>query len=155
MIDTLGCPLKSPSRTIMKIVIGWFLAFVFQQTFHYSSEFWSNNQTFNFAGGEGEFDSNETKLPTYWNTPFTKICLGMKIGQQINFIVINKTARSLHSLIADEQYRSTTLGRDTWKTLVGADAHIQPHCNMEGFNSACDAVSKQESDSLVIMKTIA
>ena len=60
---------------------------------------------YNLPGGETGFDAQETKLPTYWNTPFSKICLGMKIGQQINFIVINKQANSLYSLIADGQYR--------------------------------------------------
>ena len=62
----------------------------------------------------------------------------MKIyGQQkTNFMVINMTADSLHSLIADGQYRSTSLGRDTWKTLIGSEASLQGNCNMEGFNSA-------------------
>ena len=87
------------------------------------------------SGGDTGFDSQETKLITYWNTSFSKICLGMNISQQINFIVINKQADSLYSLIADGQYRSTSVGRDTWKTLVGSQASLQLHCNMEGFNS--------------------
>ena len=70
-------------------------------------------------------------------TSFTKICLGMKIGQQINFVVINKQADSLHSLIADGQYRSTSLGRNTWKSLLGAQGSLQTNCNQEGFNSVC------------------
>ena len=83
-------------------------------------------------------DTIETKLPTYWNTPFTKICLGMRIGQEINFIVINKQANSLYSLIADGQYRATSLGRNTWKTLIGPEASLQYNCNKEGFNAVCD-----------------
>jgi len=59
----------------------------------------------------------------------------MKIGQQINFIVINKQADSLYSLIADGQYRVTSLGRNTWKTLIGSEASLQLNCNMEGFNA--------------------
>ena len=58
----------------------------------------------------------------------------MKIGQQINFIVINKQANSLYSLIADGQYRATSLGRNTWKTLIGPNASLQDNCNKEGFN---------------------
>ena len=106
--------------------------------FHYDSNLWSNSETFNPVGGETGFDLQETKLPTYWNTSFAKICLGMKIGQQINFIVINKHANSLYSLIADGQYRATSLGRNTWKTLIGSQASLQSNCNKEGFNSVGD-----------------
>ena len=59
----------------------------------------------------------------------------MKIGHQVNSIVINKQANSLHSLIADGNYRSTSLGRDTWKKLIGQQASLQRYCNREGFNS--------------------
>ena len=61
----------------------------------------------------------------------------MKIGHEINFNVINKQANSLYSLIADGQYRATSLGRDTWKTLIGSQASLQTNCNMEGFNAVC------------------
>ena len=80
----------------------------------------------------------------------------MKIGQQINFIVINKQADSLYSLIADGQYRATSLGRNTWKTLIGSEASMQLNCNMEGFNAVGSSainskariglVSNQEND---------
>ncbi|RMX58565.1 hypothetical protein pdam_00020114, partial [Pocillopora damicornis] len=106
-----------------------------KRTFHYDSPYWSNKVEYMPSGGDTGFDSQETKLITYWNTSFSKICLGMNISQQINFIVINKQADSLYSLIADGQYRSTSVGRDTWKTLVGSQASLQLHCNMEGFNS--------------------
>ena len=59
----------------------------------------------------------------------------MKIDQQIRFIVINKQASSLYSLIADGEYRSTLLGRDTWKSLIGSQASLQQNCNTEGFNA--------------------
>jgi len=60
----------------------------------------------------------------------------MRIGQQINFIVIDKQANSLYSLIADGQYRATSLDRDSWKTLMGSEASLQLNCNKEGFNAA-------------------
>ena len=59
----------------------------------------------------------------------------MKIGHQVNSIVINKHANSLHSLIADGYYRSTSLGRHTWKKLIGQQASLQRNCNWQGFNS--------------------
>ena len=93
---------------------------VFQRTFHYDSQFWSNRNAYNFAGGKTGFDSQETKLSTYWNTSFSTICLGMKINHQLRLIVINRHANSLFSLIADGKYRATSLGRNTWKSLIGS-----------------------------------
>ena len=90
---------------------------------------------FNTSAGRTGFDEQKTMLPTYWNANVTKFCLGMKNGEQINFILINKTAESLYSLIADGEYRNTSLGRNTWKSLLGSDASLQPYCNKEGFNA--------------------
>ena len=59
----------------------------------------------------------------------------MKISGQLRFIVINKQANSLHSLIADGTYRATSLGRNEWKKLIGAQGSLQLHCNKEGFNA--------------------
>jgi len=61
----------------------------------------------------------------------------MKVSQQISFVVINRHADSLHSLIADGQYRPTTLGRNTWKWLLGSQGSLQSGCNKEGFNVVC------------------
>ena len=108
--------------------------FFFQKTFHSRSQLWSNKVDFNLPGRKTGLDTHETKLPTYWNTPFNKICLGMKIGQQFKSVVINHQARSLYSLIADGKYRATSLGRNTWKKLIGSRASLQPNCNGEGFN---------------------
>ena len=66
----------------------------------------------------------------------------MKIGQQpVRFIVINKQANSLYSLIADGQYRSTSLGRGTWKSLIGSEVSLQSNCNKERFNVESDMTS--------------
>ena len=66
----------------------------------------------------------------------------MKIKKQIKFIVINKQADSLYSLIADGRYRATSVGRNTWKTLIGSQASLQYNCNREGFNSICSAYAR-------------
>ena len=116
-----------------------------KQTFHYTSAYWQDKNTFNVEGGKTGFDSQETKLPSYWNTSFSKICLGMKVSNKINFIEITKNANSLYSLIADGQYRSTSLGRDTWKSVVGLDASLQVNCNMEGFNAACTRTERSKA----------
>ena len=62
----------------------------------------------------------------------------MKIGEHISFIVINMKASSLYSLIAEGKYRSTSLGRDTWKKLIGSEASLQHNCNTEGLNVICN-----------------
>ena len=59
----------------------------------------------------------------------------MKINQQLRFIVVNRLADSLHSIIADGQYRNTFLGREEWKKLIGSNASLQQNCNKEGFNA--------------------
>ena len=59
----------------------------------------------------------------------------MTVDGNTKWIMINYEARSLHSLIADSQYRSTTAGRNTWKSLI-ADSSLQPNCNKEGFSIA-------------------
>ena len=53
----------------------------------------------------------------------------------MKFIVINKQANSLYSLIADGRYRATSLGRNIWKSLIGSQASLQRNCNKEGFNA--------------------
>jgi len=132
------------SLPLLKIVIiedisvGWrpqMFTSNFQRTFHYYSHFWNDRNGYNLAGGKTGFDLQEAKLPTYWNTPFSKICLGMRIGHQMKFVVIYKHANSLYSLIADGRYRATSLGRNTWKSLIGSQASLQPNCNKEGFNA--------------------
>nr|XP_058959945.1 stabilin-1-like [Pocillopora verrucosa] len=105
-----------------------------KRTFNYDFHFWKDKETYEEAAGKNGFDLQETKLPTYWKTSFSKICLGMQIGQQLRFIFINKTAESLYSLIADGKNRATSLGRDAWKKVVGSQASLQQNCNMEGFN---------------------
>ncbi|XP_022808257.1 uncharacterized skeletal organic matrix protein 5-like [Stylophora pistillata] len=106
-------------------------------TLNYNAHYWSDYKEYNLLGGETGFDRQETKLPTYWNTSFSKICLGMKIGHQLRFIVISQRADSLYSLIADGQYRNTSVGRSKWKELIGSQASLQYRCNKQGFNAVC------------------
>ena len=66
---------------------------------------------------------------TYILLKISKICLGMRIDNQLRFIVIKKQADSLHSLITDGKYRNTSVGRNTWKLLIGSQVSLQPNCN--------------------------
>ena len=69
----------------------------------------------------------------------------MKIEQHINFILINRQANSLYSLIADGNRRTTSLGRDTWIKLIGSQASLQPNCSREGFNVKCDGSGRPKA----------
>ena len=111
----------------------------FQSNFEYDSEYWSNKKTFNISGGKTGFDDQETKMLTYWSTAFNNICLGMKLGDTTNWIKLNYTAASLHSVIADGVYKPTSIGRNTWKSLLD-NSSLQTECNIEGFNSHMSAI---------------
>ena len=118
----------------MRLII-YSYTIISQNTFRFSSGYWTNKSEYNPSGATTGFDSQETKLQTYWNTPFSKVCLGMKVNGQLRFTVINSQASSLHSLIADGQYRPTSLGRNKWIALIDSRARLQPNCNQEGFNT--------------------
>ena len=88
----------------------------------------------NQSSGKSGFDHDETKMPSFWSTPFTKLCLGMQVaGQETNWITVSYKARSLHSLMSTNTHHATNVGRGRWKSLV-ADSSLQINCNMEGFN---------------------
>ena len=55
--------------------------------------------------------------------------------------MIEKQASSLHSLITDGMFRTTSLGLDAWKSLIGSQASLQVNCHREGFNAASDSPS--------------
>ena len=65
--------------------------------------------------------------------PFKEICLGMKVNNDLNFISISYQASSLYDVIADGSYRSTSIGRSKWLSLVRGSG-LQSYCNREGFN---------------------
>ena len=122
---------KSKSTVLREYII---VCLTFQSNFEYNSEYWSNKKTFNISGGKTGFDDQETKMPTYWSTAFNNICLGMKLGSTVNWIKLNHTAASLHSVIADGVYKPTSVGRKTWKSLLH-NSSLQRKCDIEGFNS--------------------
>ena len=89
---------------------------------------------FNQSSGKSGFDHDETKMPSFWSTPFTKLCLGMQAaGQEANWITVSYNASSLHSLMSTNRHHATNVSRGRWKSLL-ADSSLQKNCNMEGFN---------------------
>ncbi|XP_062511037.1 uncharacterized protein LOC134186951 isoform X2 [Corticium candelabrum] len=100
-----------------------------QQTFDYDSDLWSNKNTFQL--NNTDLDDKETKLASYWTLPFTELRLGMKkVNGTIRWITFSYSASSLHSLIADGQYRSTSIGKTTWRSLL-PNSSLQTDCNRD------------------------
>ncbi len=111
-----------------------------QPTFEYDSHWWENDQTLNVDEGvERNQPEVETKLASYSNTPFTKICLGMRVGDapsQTNWIGIDYQATSLYSLIADGEFRVVNIKAQIpslWQTLID-ESHLPVQCLFQGFN---------------------
>ena len=89
---------------------------------------------FNEPSGKSGFDQDETKMPSFWSTPFTKLCLGMQaVGQETNWITVSYNASSLHSLMLTNTHHKTNVSRSAWESLL-PDSSLQRNCNMEGFN---------------------
>ena len=96
---------------------------------------WFNKESYAVEDGLEGLTEKESKLASYWNTPFKKICLGMTVNGDSKWIMLDYEASSLYSVIADGQYRSTSAGREAWKSLI-AGSSLQQNCNQEGFDSS-------------------
>ena len=95
---------------------------------------WTNKESYAVEDGLEGLTEKESKLASYWNTPFKKICLGMTtVNGDRRWMVLDYEASSLYSAIADGQYRSTFAGNDTWMSVI-AGSSSQSNCNREGFN---------------------
>lgn len=110
-----------------------------KDTFKYNYKIWTSKTTLNEEGGEeGIAGDSETKLAAYWTVPVKKICLGMKTGEKTKWIAIplqeGSMGKSLHELVSSGEYTKTTLGRDSWKSLID-DSSLQSNCNQEGINT--------------------
>ena len=96
-----------------------------RQTFKYNSNLWSNKET--FQPSNLDLDDKETKLASYWTLPFTELRLGMKIKGKTRWITFSYTASSLYSLIADGQYKPTSIGESKWRSLLPRTS-LQRNC---------------------------
>ena len=107
--------------------------FLLQTEFNYSSPYWTNKETYAVEDGLEGLTEKQTKLASYWNTPFDKICLGMKVNNVTKWIVIDRKASSLFDVIADGVFKNTTAGKNKWLSLID-NGELQAGCNKEGFN---------------------
>ena len=98
-----------------------------------SSSYWTNNKTYAVENGLECLTEKQTKLASYWNTPFKKICLGMKVNDVAKWIVINHQATSLFNVIADGVFKNTAVRRGKLLSLMNG-LLLQENYNLEGFN---------------------
>ncbi|XP_031557830.1 uncharacterized protein LOC116294375 [Actinia tenebrosa] len=116
---------------------GWTLAMKTdgsKNTFIFSSALWSDKKAYNLSAGKTGFDNHETKMSSYWAMPFQSLCVGVKVGNNLNWALIPYPASSLYDVIADGSRRTFTIGRNKWLSLIGGSS-LQPYCNIEGFNN--------------------
>ena len=107
-----------------------------QTTFKYDSPFWTNKETLNVDAGLDGLTQNETKLASFHNTAFAKLCLGMTANDVTNWIVVHHTATSLHSVMNGKKNQKTNAGRAEWMSLMNG-SRLPPNCNKEGFKVRC------------------
>ncbi|XP_028409796.1 uncharacterized skeletal organic matrix protein 5-like [Dendronephthya gigantea] len=109
-----------------------------KNTFRYSSSFWSNKKMFNPENGKTGCDFTETKLATYWSTPFESICVRMRPHKSwwISSRKIDIKANSLYDLIAPGKYTKTNFDVNrVWKGLLAySNPSLQTHCRKQGIN---------------------
>jgi hypothetical protein len=126
--------MQKHGKQIIQYIEKWVhLIFALQNEFNYSSPYWTNEETYAVEDGLEGLNKKQTKLASYWNTPFNKICLGMKVNGVTKWIASNYTTNSLHSVIEDGTFKGTTFGKEAWKSLID-DSFLQENCNEEGFN---------------------
>jgi hypothetical protein len=95
---------------------------------------WTNKESYAVEDGLEGLTEKESKLASYWNTPFKKICLGMTVTGVTRWMVLDYEASSLYSLIADGKFRQTSAGKAAWSAMIPSYT-LQPNCNREGFNT--------------------
>ncbi|CAB4000290.1 Hypothetical predicted protein, partial [Paramuricea clavata] len=107
------------------------------KTFGSDSLYWDNKRTYEVENGLEGLTDKQTKLASYWNTPFQKICLGMKVKggteTDIKWIVIDHQASSLFDVIAKGKFTATNITKSKWKSLIHGSS-LQENCNTQGFN---------------------
>ncbi|XP_065845354.1 uncharacterized protein [Oscarella lobularis] len=102
-----------------------------ESTFKYSSELWTNSQT--FQPSRFDLDYNETKLQSFSTVDFTELYLRVVTASVTREIIIPVQSTSLLNLLKDGNYTAVDLGRDPWLNLVPG-SFLQDYCNMAGFN---------------------
>ncbi|XP_028415945.1 uncharacterized protein LOC114539504 [Dendronephthya gigantea] len=57
----------------------------------------------------------------------------MKVNNETRWIALDYAASSLYKVIGEGSFKSTSAGKEAWKSLINGSA-LQENCNREGFN---------------------
>lgn len=95
----------------------WLFFSSLKETFKYDSEYWNNTVAYNESSGTS-LHNTETKLSSFWSTPFTRLCLGMKYQNETNWIALNYAGSSLREVIGNGTFKETNLTVTEWKKLL-------------------------------------
>ena len=99
-----------------------------------TSEYWTNDETYNIENGIKSFYTEEAKFPAFSKVSFGDVCIGMNVSSDVRWLRIpgiNKT--SLLSIFITGQASYTSLDRSLWKSLI-ASSSLQLNCSRQGFN---------------------
>jgi hypothetical protein len=121
---------------------GWTLAMKVDgrlATFAYDAPIWENADL--VAPMSPQHDHVEAKLQTFNALAFTEVRLELEYpidSGEVRSIVLPLAATQMGELFTSGQSRTTTLGRDAWKNLIGTASSLQLNCNSEGTNQLYD-----------------
>ena len=119
-----------------KLQLFYFFHFGYYRTrFTTITPFGATTKTLTFLEGRLGLTTMKRSFPPTGTHPSPRSASVWRSTTRSVFIEITESASSLYSLIADGQYRRTSLGRDNWKSLIGSEASLQTNCNKEGFNA--------------------
>lgn len=76
----------------------------------------------------------ETKLSSFWSTPFTRLCLGMKYQNEKNWIALDYVGSSLRDVIGNSTFKETNLTVTEWKKLLN-NSEIQVKTKSQMLNT--------------------
>lgn len=103
----------------------------FQKTFSYDSHQWTSKASYQTAS-----KWQETKLPGYWLSPFTRICVMMKFPSTNGkaAILLNYTAKSLHSAFHEGMSKTWPTDFSAKKQFSWTPPNVDRTCFVQGFN---------------------
>ena len=122
-----------------------FSLFLQQNTFSYSSPYWQNKLSLDVYEGMQRFSRKEFKLNTFFNVPFTEMCLvfrtgsGKRLQTRPVLLSLREEVASLYDVIS-KKTPTRVLGSNAhskWEEVLSSGRQaglLQRNCGLQGFN---------------------